>query len=522
MARWRRALDADGGFTLIEMVVAITLAALILTGGAAVLSNTLRAIVQARANSQSAELVSEKLEQIRALEYAAIAMDPDDLAGDADIGGTSSAPTTDPDGSGPLADEALVVADGGAVSPHVVDVTRNAQTYTLATYVTVPPTDSEVGMAAYKRVTVRATWNSGGLTHSRQSSTYVTRTRRGLPLPNFQVTATEGVTSAISVNAGAQLVLPFTVVNRGARDTFNLSITSAPSLGSTFDLYYDTGGSGTYEASGTDADVPAEDADADGTPDTDEMSTDATLPMVAVTTVPGTAIAGSYIMTLTATSAGQPDATGATRTATFDVTVVNQSACSGCTYTALYLLNEYPACATAPCNTTARTNMPMRPSSSPTAASLPNFDTNVDSVEGRSVANAVTTPLFNSTTSSTMANWRYTVPSNTTLKGGANAIIDIYVAAQTAGLPLTITAYVNHSPAGTTSVNDGSGSATLNPVLSGFQHVQISVPIVANTTVNNNRFIEVKLVVNSTLSTTGAHFAYDAFAYPSVLWIPVV
>lgn len=513
MTRWRRALSAEDGFTLIEMVVAMTVAALMLTGGAAVLGSSLKAIVTARANSQSAELMSETIEQLRAIDYAAVAMSPTDLAGDADIGGTALAPTFDPDGAGPLVAEAIVATTGGAVSPHITTVTRNDQTYTLATYVTTPPPDAEVSEAAYKRVTVRATWTSGGLTHTRQSSTFITLTRRGLPLPNFQVTPTAGVDEPITVNAGAQLVLPYTVVNRGARDAFNLSLTGTPALGATFTFYEDDGGSTTFEPA---IDDEAPDSDLNGVPDTGDMETDQTLPMLAVATVPSDAIAGSYSFTLTATSAGQSSATGATRTAQFDVTIGSDSSCAGCTWTPLYLLNEYPACSSAPCTTTAKTNMPMRPGA-PTAAALPNFDTDVDAVAGRSVARALTTPAWDSTTSSTMANWRYTVGQSTVLNG--ELLVDIYVA-PVGGLPVDVTVYVNKSTNGS-GATSFVATGTASVVASGsFQMVRVHVPAVS-TTIANNRFLEVKVVIESTSEDTGAHLAYDALAYPSVVWMPV-
>jgi hypothetical protein len=241
------------------------------------------------------------------------------------------------------------------------------------------------------------------------------------------------------------------------------------------------------------------------------------LSMLAVVTVPADATGGSYIFTLTASSAGQPTATGANRTAQFDVTVVNDTACVGCTYTALYLLNEYPACAIAPCTTTAQTDLPMK-ATAPTAGTLPNFDTDVDTVVGRSLARASTTPSSSSTTSSTMANWRYTVGQNTTLNG--DLVIEVYVA-QPGPDPIDLIAYVSKSTSGsgtTSFVASGTSSA---PVSGTFQKVTIHVPL-SNVAIANNRFLEVKIVVNSATSTNGAHLAYDAFAYPSLVWIPVV
>src|SRR6185437_3762511 len=87
----------------------------------------------------------------------------------------------DPDGTGPIVREKIVTAIGGVVKPHVNVVTRNNTRYTVARYVTDPGDTT----GKYRRVTVVADWVSGKKTHSRRSSTFVTLTRRGLPLPNF-------------------------------------------------------------------------------------------------------------------------------------------------------------------------------------------------------------------------------------------------------------------------------------------------------------------------------------------------
>lgn len=517
-------MAGDGGFSIVEMVVAMTVAAMLLTSGAYVLGSSTRAIVAARANSQAAELITEAIEQLRATSYAAVAMSPTDLSGDARLVGSPGSQTFDPDGdAAEFGAEAVLAVTGGAVSPHIATVDRNDQVYTLARYVTTPPTDAVVSTAAYKRVTVIATWTSGGLTHSRQSSTFLTLTRRGLPLPNFQTTASAGSKSSapITVNAGAPLTLPFSMVNRGARDAFNLTLASTPNLSMSFDLYDDVDGTTTKTA----ADVAALDSDADGVPDTGSLEPDETWPMLAYGTVPSSAIAGTYVVTLTAASVGQPSADGATRTLNFYVKVVNQSSCSGCTYTALYLRNEYPACTSSVCNTTMRTDMPMRTDAS-SASTLANFDTNVDSAGGRTVARAVTTPTSSAAGSTSVANWRYTLPQSATVTG--DVLVDLYLAPAGVGstpgtlLPVTVKAYLLKSTSGSGATElVGSGSGTLAASSStAYRGMRITIPSVS-TSVSNNRFLELKVVVDSALSTTGAWLAYDTTAYPSVVWVPV-
>lgn len=513
-----RPLD-ETGFSLVEVVVAVTMAALLLMAGAQVLGNSLKTIVYARSDSQSAELVSETIERLRNADYAAVAMVAADIVGDPDIGGTPTVPTFDPDGDGPLLAEPVVVSAGGIVAPHIVTSPRNAQAYELATYVTTP-SDSEVSTAAYKRVTVRATWTSGSLTHTRQTSTYITSTRRGLPLPNFQVVASAGTNDApILAIPGEPLSLPFTVINRGARDAFNLSITSAPTAGMAFDLDIDDDLDGAVD----DLDVAAGDSDSDGQPDTGLMEVDAVMGFVATGDVPPTAVPGDYVFTVTGRSIGQPDAGGATKSDTFNVTIGGEDSCDGCTFEVLYPRNVWPSCATEPCSSTTQVDMPLR-SESPTAASLANFDTDVDVAAGRTVARSATTPAW-SATGSTVANWRYQVPTSTVLQG--NVLVDLYVAVPgTGGSPGTnvetgVRVYVNRSTTGSGStepVGEALGWLPLS-LTSGYRYLQVSVPV--DTTIAKNRFVEIKVVVDSPTSTTGIWLGYDAVTHPSVVRLPV-
>jgi prepilin-type N-terminal cleavage/methylation domain-containing protein len=523
MTRWRHRLSGDGGFSLVEMIVALTVAAMLLTGGAYVLGSSMKTVVAVRANSQAAELISESIEQLRSSAYAAVAMDPADLSGDSRISGSPGAQTFDPDAGGSkFGEETVLAVTGGVVKPHLSSVTRNDQVYSLARYVTVPPTDSSVSTASYKRVTVIVTWTSGGLTHTRQSSSFITLTRRGLPLPSYQMIAERGSrsTDPIVVNAGAPLTLPYSVVNRGAQDGFNLSMASTPTLSVSYTQYHDADSSTTK----TSADVAASDVDGNGVPDTGTLAPDATARMLAYGTVPSSAAAGTFVVTVTATSVGQPTVVGASRTTSFYVRVLNQSTCTGCTYSAFYLRNQYPACVTAPCATTQKVDMPLR-SDAGTATSLPNYDTDVDGAGGRNVARNTSTPTWTSSTSSTMANWRYTVPYRHDIKG--NVLLDVYVAPSGSGsvpstlVPLNLTAYLTKSTTGSgTAELVATATATLAASSStDYRFLRFTFSGV-DTSVNNNRYFEVKIVVDST-STTGAWLAYDTTTYPSVLWVPV-
>lgn len=509
------------GFSLVEVVIAITLAAVLLTGGARALGSSLKAAVFARSNSQAAELLSERIEDLRSADYAAIAMTAADAASDPAVSGTAPALSFDPDGSGPLTAEPLVLASTGLVSPHVTTADRNTQKYSLHTYVTAPA-DAEVAGAGYKRVTVRATWKAGASSHERSASTIVTRTRRGLPLPNFQITATDGQPgSPITVNAGAELVLPFDVVNRGARDAFNLTVASTPSMAAAFTLLVDSGTStGTHDADDTDA----PDSDGNGVRDTGLMAVDASQSMLAVATVPSSTVGSSYTFTVTATSSGQPTAVGATRSATFAVKVVNDLSCSGCTYLPAFLRNVWPPCASEPCNSTAQATMPLR-TEAPTATSLGNFDTDVDTAPGRMVKRAASTPAWSATDPSTVATWRYVAGRNVQLNG--TMLVDLNVSRNASLSATAVRVYVNRSTNGsgateavTTATVDATGGTA-------FQTLRVSIPV--STTIAKNRFLEIKVVVDSTLTTLlsgDVVLGYDAVTYgsntnPAAVYLPV-
>lgn len=517
----RRRVADDEGFSLVEVIVAITMAAVLLTGGAHALGSSLKAAVFARNNTQAAELLTETIERLRSLDYGALAMVATDLTGDAEITGTAPALTFDPDASGPLPAEPIVLASTGAVRPHVASHVRNSQSYDVRTYVTAP-SDAEVPGSGYKRITVRATWTTGSGPHQRQSSTVVTRTRRGLPLPNFLVTATAGEpTAPVVVNTGVDLVLPFEVVNRGARDAFNLAITSDPAIDASFDLFTDPTSVGTHE----DSDPPAPDSDSNTVADTGLLEVDQGVSMLAVATVPSTAVSGRYTFTVTGSSASQPTAGGATRTATFTVDVVGDVSCVGCTYHAFHLRNQWPPCDLQPCDSVAQPAMPLRVEA-PTAPSLGNFDTNLDNGPGRRVQRALNTPASTTTTTNLAATWRYPAAQKLTING--DLILDLRVAV--AGpdtvpgslVPAGVRVYVSRSVNGSGATElIGQGTASYGSLgTADFHPLRVTVPI-ANVTVANNRFLEIKVVVDSATSGDDIWLGYDATNRASIVYLPV-
>ena len=169
--------------------------------------------------------------------------------------------------------------------------------------------------------------------------------------------------------------------------------------------------------------------------------------------------------------------------------------------------------------------MPLR-TDAPAATSLPNFDTDVDSLAGRTVAPAASTPSATSLTTGTTATFRYQVGASTHLDG--NVLIDLYVAVPSAGSSpseaVRLKAYVNRSTNGSGATEPlGSATQQLAALSTDFQAVRMVVPVPL-VTVDNNRFLEVKIVLDvdgADPSTNAVSLAYDAAGYSAVVWAPV-
>lgn len=233
----------EDGFTLVEVVVAMGIAGLTLLALLGATISGARASLDARINQQAADVLTKTLEDLRSLDYGAVAMADSDLTGDDTIvAATGSGECTAdwcwevPNGVGV---EPIVSHPTGAVSPHVSTVTANANnvSFTLRRYVTAPAEGNTV------RATAIVEWSLGGSPHSRTSSTVIANTRRGLPLPKFAVSSS-GPT-AITINPGSHVQLPFIIKNLGARDAFDLRVYSGETAQAGWVFYPDptcTGG----------------------------------------------------------------------------------------------------------------------------------------------------------------------------------------------------------------------------------------------------------------------------------------
>jgi prepilin-type N-terminal cleavage/methylation domain-containing protein len=213
----------DAGFTLLEVVVALTLATVIFTSLAAATISGVKSVLVGRTSQQATDVAERALEQIRADGYDAAAMVPLDLGvnEDLDIAGCSCYNPQDDSVSG--ATEALALDPAGSVAQHVTTVPINSTDYELRQYVTTPV---DAAGAVYKRLTVVVTWTVRGVERKQTLTSVMTSKRSGLPLPDFKW-APQGEV-ADCVTPGVDQIFGFTLTNNGARDSWKVTSAGGP------------------------------------------------------------------------------------------------------------------------------------------------------------------------------------------------------------------------------------------------------------------------------------------------------
>jgi Tfp pilus assembly protein PilV len=510
-SRFRRRID-DAGLSLLETIVALVVAALMFSAVAGTLVVTLRASLMSRQNQQAIDIANDGIETVRAMDYASVAMSAADLSGDSHITLVGSTYYFDPDGSGAYK-EPVYTATGAGVTHHLTTVTHNNTKYTVGTYVTTP-TDSLVNANGDRRVTVIVSWIAGGgQTHTRLSSTIVANTRRGLPLPRYTWTAPVNKTVA----QGARLDLGATLVNKGARDSWDLStLVKSPggaTLPWTFTWYVDSnGGDGIYDSGDTLV------SQSGGVFNTGLLDTDQVIKLVAVSNISAAEALQTDTVSLFATSHAQPNA--AQQPSLVDKVTVNAPNCvvAGCQYKSLYLHNwaDVGNVPTADTTTPTGASVNQMNATAPTGTTFHNYDTDRDNVAGRSLDTGGSG--YGDLSKDRSAYWRYGVAAATTFAGTAN--VTLY--GDLASLDPTGTGVVNvflraQNGAGWTNV--GSASFTAAPwgssALGSF-----TVPITGlNFTMAKNALLELEVQVGSSASGT-MNFGYDTTAYPAVLSMP--
>jgi hypothetical protein len=124
-------------------------------------------------------------------------------------------------------------------------------TFKVNTYITRADESSSVTFGStsnrIRRITTIVSYKNNGARFHARSTTLITRTRRGLPEPKFEVNP---LAQTVTAPRGSELVLKHTIRNLGVTDTYDFSapIASRTSWNNKFKIYADTNASGLFEA----------------------------------------------------------------------------------------------------------------------------------------------------------------------------------------------------------------------------------------------------------------------------------
>ncbi|MEW6581902.1 MAG: thrombospondin type 3 repeat-containing protein [Actinomycetota bacterium] len=485
------------GITLVEVMVAFVLAAVAFTAGAAALTSAMGGMGLSRQNQQSAELLSEIIETARGGSYAGVAnaTDPTAFGADGRISSSGGSYWVDPDGAGAMPTEKIVHSSTGTI-PLTRTVERNGTTYTVSTYVTEPAAAD----ASYRRVSTIVTWVRDQETHRRQATTFITNTRRGLPLPRFTISGQQDAT----VNASASLALPFTVTNNGARDAWNVTAATSPATGWVLAFIVDTDGDGVRDAGET---TSLTDTDGDGVPDTGLLETDEVMKLLAVVDVPATQAAGTVTVTITATSSSDP---AYAHSITDTVTVASQ-VCAGCTLTTYFMRNSL----TTSADSTLQAVMPLDPQPGAAATGVPNFDSDRDASPGRTLVPGATS--LTEGDASKVAVWERQMASATHLNGVAT--VRLYVAMKDLDPTKTGVVRIGLFQRSGNSLTQ-LGAAETVPLQFGDGFALVTVPItLVDAQVGKNKYLQVRVIAPA--AADDLWLGYGTSGLPAGVDLPV-
>jgi len=205
--------DKDSGFTIIEVVVAISLVSIIFIGLAAIINASIRSTQSRRMEQQGQAILTERSEFVASVAYADLAMADTDATH-----GFSAGDQWDSDGVGPLAAEDVVLETGGAVAPHLQVITRGNIDYTIQQWVTYgdsDPTDTE--FQDFKRTMTEVSWDLVNSTQTRRTESIVFKRAQG-EATGVEFQLDEYAHLVIDALPGDVIVFPNFLTNTGGVD----------------------------------------------------------------------------------------------------------------------------------------------------------------------------------------------------------------------------------------------------------------------------------------------------------------
>jgi hypothetical protein len=434
-----------------------------------------------------------------------------------------------------IGSEEVWAADTGWVSPHVATVTAsNGLDYTVKSYVTVPSgyTLDSAGQPDQKRLTVVASWESYGSVHERVISTIMTQTSRGLPLPRYSATPTSPTTQ--TKNPGTTLTWGFQVINRGARDTFNISASAG-----TWTYYVDADCDGSRD---TGEDTTLSNSDAalpDTRPDTGLLEPNNYPPycVIAERTI-GATETGTSSVTFNLESSAQPSAAGAdVSVGAFTVTVTTGSTGgsasptpSGSGSTTSTVCEPTPAAAGTPFglrngtagtagDTTSQLVNAMTENICLAQAAASNYSTDAGTGTGRSLTTGGTAT---STTAAQLAEWRWD-PGTTRKVAAGTSYISVVVSCPVAGATLTLNGAVGSVNANNGNfTSKGTGTASVScTTANSWARVEVSVSVASQFTINSSNQLSVRLWVTGGTAGEQLRLNYESSTDKSFFYAKV-
>lgn len=508
----------DSGVTLVEVLVALTIASGVFLSLAFVSIAGVKGLLLARQTQLAGDMLNQAVEKVRALDFSDVALVTGDttLASDPRI----VSGTFDP-GTGA---EPVVYVGTGTLSPHAMTETHNNTTYQLYEYITQP-----AGLPGTRRLTVVVTWTSQGNTHSRQESTMVTATRRGLPLPRFLLAFSSP--SALSRGAYTYATYGMRLKNYGARDSWNIAGPSG-----TWSYVVDTNKDGVLQSTETTA---LADTNGDGIIDTGPIETNAEL-FILATTKTSDDVGTGQTFTWKFTSVAQPLASSASQqlTGTLNVsgtpsptpTPTPTSTASGSPQTPWPL--PAPSCATS-------CTLPVGTLHEPTlgdhlTSGIPstwdlnglvqtgqhNYSMEMPGSVGRYLGRGGV--LATDTNKLVVADWRQQATSKITVQPG-QAVLYLYVSCLTGPTSETVNVGIGTSSANAPSygsyTQQATGTATLTTCDGTFRQLAVPVTISSSFSVTKNNWLVVRAVLPST-AVSDVRLGYDDSMFASTVVIP--
>jgi len=159
--------EREGGITIVEVAVAMTLAVILSVGLMQVMLSGLRQVRESRLTQQATQLALEGVEYARSLTYAELAVTPEVSSGDPLLIPTGRLLDGSVIGLG--ADEPLVEVSSGhesGIVPYHSQEILDGVTFDIHNYVTEP----EYGL---RRIVVLVEWEMAGVARSQHTSALI-------------------------------------------------------------------------------------------------------------------------------------------------------------------------------------------------------------------------------------------------------------------------------------------------------------------------------------------------------------